>query len=143
MFNLEGKVAIVTGATSGIGVAIAEKFVEAGAKVVVAGRRKAEGYAVAKNRGTKARFQQTDVTDEAQMKALIADALSAFGRLDCIVNNAGGPGPVGSLTWISASPILKERMAMPGRVTAAIGSWPRMRRRTSAAASALATNAVM
>jgi NAD(P)-dependent dehydrogenase (short-subunit alcohol dehydrogenase family) len=100
MFKLDGKVAIVTGATSGIGVSIAEKFVEAGAKVVIAGRRRAEGEAVAKRLGAQARFKQTDVTDETQMKALIADALSGFGRLDCIVNNAGGPGPVGSIETI-------------------------------------------
>ncbi|MBM3547359.1 MAG: glucose 1-dehydrogenase [Alphaproteobacteria bacterium] len=100
MFKLDGKVAIVTGATSGIGVAIAEKFVEAGAKVVIAGRRKVEGEDVAKRLGVAVRFKQTDVTDEAQMKTLIDEAFSGFGRLDCIVNNAGGPGPVGSIETI-------------------------------------------
>ena len=48
MFSLEGKVAIITGATSGIGLTMAEKFVEAGARVVVAGRRRPEGEALAK-----------------------------------------------------------------------------------------------
>jgi NAD(P)-dependent dehydrogenase (short-subunit alcohol dehydrogenase family) len=100
MFSLDGKVAIITGATSGIGLSMGEKFVEAGARVVLAGRRKAEGEALAKRLGKAARFKQTDVTDEAQMKALIADAVNGFGRLDCLVNNAGGPGPVGSIETI-------------------------------------------
>jgi NAD(P)-dependent dehydrogenase (short-subunit alcohol dehydrogenase family) len=100
MFSLDGKVAVITGATSGIGLSMAEKFVEAGARVVIAGRRKAEGEALAKRLGKAARFKQTDVTDEAQMKALIADAMNGFGRLDCLVNNAGGPGPVGSIETI-------------------------------------------
>ncbi len=100
MFSLEGKVAIITGATSGIGLTMAEKFVEAGARVVVAGRRRPEGEALAKRLGAAARFKQTDVTIEAEMKALVDDALSGFGRLDCIVNNAGGPAPVGSIESI-------------------------------------------
>jgi NAD(P)-dependent dehydrogenase (short-subunit alcohol dehydrogenase family) len=100
MFKLDGKVAIITGATSGIGVSMAEKFVESGARVVIAGRRQKEGEEVAKRLGKAARFKQTDVTDEAQMKALIADAISGFGRLDCMVNNAGGPAPVGSIESI-------------------------------------------
>ena len=100
MFSLDGKVAIITGATSGIGLSMAEKFVEAGARVVIAGRRKPEGEAIAKRLGKVARFKQTDVTIEAEMKALIADAVTGFGRLDCLVNNAGGPAPVGSIESI-------------------------------------------
>ena len=100
MFSLDGKVAIITGATSGIGLSMAEKFVEAGARVVIAGRRRPEGEALAKRLGKAARFKQTDVTIESEMKALIQDAVSGFGRLDCVVNNAGGPAPVGSIESI-------------------------------------------
>ncbi|MBN8971428.1 MAG: SDR family NAD(P)-dependent oxidoreductase, partial [Rhizobiales bacterium] len=91
MGRLDGKVAVITGATSGIGWRTAEIFVAEGAKVVAAGRRAAEGEALAKKLGASCLFKQTDVTDEAQMKALISHAVEKFGRIDCLFNNAGGP----------------------------------------------------
>jgi NAD(P)-dependent dehydrogenase (short-subunit alcohol dehydrogenase family) len=97
MGRLEGKVAIVTGATSGIGLRTAEIFVEEGARVVIAGRRKAEGEAIAARLGKSCSFRQTDVTQEAQVKALIDHAVGRFGRLDCLFNNAGGPAPTGGI----------------------------------------------
>jgi NAD(P)-dependent dehydrogenase (short-subunit alcohol dehydrogenase family) len=97
MGRLEGKVAIVTGATSGIGKRIAELFAEEGAKVALAGRREAEGRAAAEAIGEAALFVQTDVAREADVQALIAATLEAWGRLDCLVNNAGGPAPRGGI----------------------------------------------
>jgi NAD(P)-dependent dehydrogenase (short-subunit alcohol dehydrogenase family) len=92
MRALEGKVAVITGATSGIGAKTAERFVAEGAKVVIAGRRAEEGEVLARRLGSAARFIRTDVAEEAQVKAMIEHALSAFGRLDCLFNNAGTPG---------------------------------------------------
>jgi NAD(P)-dependent dehydrogenase (short-subunit alcohol dehydrogenase family) len=92
MGALDGKVAIITGGTSGIGARTAELFVAEGAKVVIAGRRQAEGEALAKQLGTAALFARTDVTNEADIKALIEQTLARFGRLDCLFNNAGNPG---------------------------------------------------
>ena len=95
--RLSGKVAIITGATSGIGLRTAEIFVAEGARVVVAGRRAAEGEALAKRLGTDCIFRQTDVTVEDQVKALTALAVDKFGRLDCVFNNAGGPAQTGGI----------------------------------------------
>ncbi|HUL05201.1 MAG TPA: SDR family oxidoreductase [Candidatus Acidoferrum sp.] len=100
MGALEGKVAIITGATSGIGARTAELFVAEGAKVVVAGRRQAEGDALAKQLGAAAIFARTDVTKEADVKALIEQALAKFGRLDCLFNNAGNPGKLAPIADI-------------------------------------------
>jgi NAD(P)-dependent dehydrogenase (short-subunit alcohol dehydrogenase family) len=92
MGALDGKVAIITGGTSGIGARAAELFVEEGAKVVIAGRRHTEGERLARNLGPAAGFVRTDVTKEADVKAMIEHALARFGRLDCLFNNAGNPG---------------------------------------------------
>ena len=97
MGRLDGKVAVITGATSGIGWRTAEVFVAEGARIVVAGRRVAEGEALAAQLGSSCVFKQTDVTDEAQVKALIGTALDSFGRLDCLFNNAGGPAQTGGI----------------------------------------------
>lgn len=97
MGRLDGKVAVITGATSGIGWRTAEVFVAEGARIVVAGRRMAEGEALAAQLGSSCVFKQTDVTDEAQVKALIGTALDKFGRLDCLFNNAGGPAQTGGI----------------------------------------------
>ena len=91
MGRLDGKVAVVTGATSGIGLRTAEIFVAEGARVVIAGRRVPEGEALAKHLGANCIFRQTDVTIEDQMRALIAVSVEKFGKIDCLFNNAGGP----------------------------------------------------
>ncbi len=92
MGALSGKVAIVTGATSGIGERIAEAFVEEGALVVAAARREAEGAALAKRLGLH--FVRADVAKEDDVKAMVAAAVERFGRVDCLVNNAGSPQPL-------------------------------------------------
>lgn len=93
MPRLEGKVVIVTGATSGIGRRTAELFATEGAAVVIAGRRKSEGEMLAKGLGSRALFVRTDVTQEEDIKNLIDRAIVTFGRLDCLFNNAGGGTP--------------------------------------------------
>lgn len=101
MGMLDGKVAIITGATSGIGTRTAELFVEEGAKVVFTGRRKAEGEALAARLGTNGRFVQADATLEDDWKRVLAETTKAFGRLDALFNNAGGPAPTGSITSVT------------------------------------------
>ena len=97
MGRLDGKVAVITGATSGIGLCTAEVFVAEGARIVIAGRRAPEGEALAGKLGAACIFRQTDVTVEDQVKALTALAVEKFGRLDCVFNNAGGPAQTGGI----------------------------------------------
>lgn len=99
MNSMTGKVAIVTGGSSGIGRATAIAFAQAGAKVVVAARRTQEGeesVRLAKDAGGEAIFVQTDVTKATDVEALVSKTLLAYGRLDCaqqgIRINAISPG---------------------------------------------------
>jgi NAD(P)-dependent dehydrogenase (short-subunit alcohol dehydrogenase family) len=100
MGRLDGKVAIVTGGTSGIGKRTVERFVEEGAAVVVGARREAEGQALARTLGPRVEFVRTDVAREADVAALVERAVRRHGRLDVLFNNAGGPGPVGGIETI-------------------------------------------
>ncbi len=92
MGRLEGKVAIVTGSSSGIGKAIALRFGEEGAKVVAAARREdllARTVKQVNEKGGQAVAIPTDVSDEGQVDRLIAGTIERYGRLDILVNNAG------------------------------------------------------
>ncbi|MEY4513612.1 MAG: hypothetical protein RLZZ450_5734 [Pseudomonadota bacterium] len=91
--RLEGKVAVITGATSGIGEASARLFIAQGAAVVLAGRSAERGQQIAAEFGERALFVTADVTREADIAALVDTAVGRFGRLDCMFNNAGGPTP--------------------------------------------------
>ncbi len=84
-----GKVAIVTGAASGMGRADAELLAAEGAKVVVADLNEADGQAVAKGIGANAQFMKLDVTDEGNWQYVVAATVEKWGRLDILVNNAG------------------------------------------------------
>jgi NAD(P)-dependent dehydrogenase (short-subunit alcohol dehydrogenase family) len=86
---LNGKTAVITGATSGIGAATAAAFLAEGASVVIGGRRKDVGEALVAELGPRARFTAADVRVEADVEALIATAVDEFGGLDVLVNNAG------------------------------------------------------
>ncbi len=103
MGRLSGKIAVITGATSGIGLRTAEIFVAEGAKIVIAGRRVAEGEALAKQLGADCIFRQTDVTVEEQIRALIALAVEKFGKIDFLFNNAGGPAQTGGIEGLDAA----------------------------------------
>jgi NAD(P)-dependent dehydrogenase (short-subunit alcohol dehydrogenase family) len=101
MINLSGKVAIVTGGTSGIGRATAIAYAQQGAKVVVAGRRVEAGQETVqliKAAGGEAFFTQTDVTQEVDVKTMVDRTISVFGRLDIAFNNAGMHGENAVLT---------------------------------------------
>ena len=95
--RLDGKVAVITGATSGIGKRAAEVFVEEDAKVVIAGRSADRGEAIAESLGESALFVRTDVAIEADVRDVINQAVDHFGRLDCLFNNAGCTGPGGPI----------------------------------------------
>ena len=93
--DFEGKVAVVTGGTSGIGRDTAILFAKAGAKVVIAGRREAEGHEteeLVRAAGSDGLFVKTDVSKAAEVEALIKNAVNKFGRLDVAFNNAGIEG---------------------------------------------------
>src|SRR5690349_17360374 len=93
MNRLEGKVAVITGAGSGIGRASARLFVAQGARVVVAELDAAKGEASAREAGPGATFLRTDVTDEQSVKQTVARAREAHGRIDILLNCAGGSIP--------------------------------------------------
>jgi NAD(P)-dependent dehydrogenase (short-subunit alcohol dehydrogenase family) len=87
--RLEERVAIVTGAAAGIGAAIARAFCGEGARVVVADRDSEAAEATAKEIGHAAIAMRLDVTNENQVRAVVADTLARFDRIDILVNNAG------------------------------------------------------
>jgi NADP-dependent 3-hydroxy acid dehydrogenase YdfG len=89
MSSLAGKVAIVTGASAGIGVAVARSLADAGANVVLAARRADRIEALARELPTDALAVACDVADDAQVDALVGAALDRFGQVDVLVNNAG------------------------------------------------------
>ena len=91
-FSLEGKVALVTGAAYGIGLAIAQAFAEAGAKIVFNCSRQEtvdRGLKAYKELGIDAKGYLCDVTDEEAVKAMVADIEATVGTIDILVNNAG------------------------------------------------------
>ena len=111
MGMVDGKVGIITGATSGIGARTAELFVEEGARVVFTGRRKAEGEALAKRLGASARFVQADATLEDDWKRVIAETAKAFG-----------PASTTSSTMPAARP--RPAASPPFRSMASTRPWP-------------------
>src|SRR6266487_361825 len=95
--SFENQVALVTGAGSGIGLASAKAFAEAGASVVLAGHHEESVRAAAESliaAGHKALALRCDVADERDVKAMVEETLSAFGRLDVAFNNAGVQSPI-------------------------------------------------
>jgi NAD(P)-dependent dehydrogenase (short-subunit alcohol dehydrogenase family) len=110
--SFTGKVALITGGTSGIGRATAIAFAERGANVVVAGRREAEGadsVALIEKAGGTGLFVRTDVNDESEIEAMVAETLERFGRLDFAFNNAG-VGGLGRATMTATGDIYDQIM---------------------------------
>jgi NAD(P)-dependent dehydrogenase (short-subunit alcohol dehydrogenase family) len=102
--RLEGKIAVITGASSGIGKATALAFAREGAALVLAARREAETEATARairDAGGRALAVPTDVSSETQVEALIGTTLRTYGRLDIAFNNAGIFAPEGPVHEIA------------------------------------------
>lgn len=92
MFDLKGRVALVTGGNGGIGLGMARGLAEAGAAIAIAGRNQAKSEAAAAELaklGVKTAVLTADVTDEAQCRQMVDDTVSRLGRLDILINNAG------------------------------------------------------
>ena len=116
--QLEDKVAIVTGASSGLGKAIAEVFAAEGAETVLAARRKGvldEIAAQINGKGQTAFVVAADVTKEADVARLFAETKRAFGRVDIVINNAGVPSatPVDEMTLPYWNEVLAVNLTGP------------------------------
>ena len=105
MINLNSKVAIITGSTSGIGKSCAQKLSHLGATVIVSGRRKELGEEVSKSLDGESCFIRADMSKEEEIKNLVSKTISKYGKLDIMVNNAGIPGPL-----IAVEDITKETL---------------------------------
>ncbi len=103
--DYEGQAVVVTGGTRGIGAGIARAFLAAGAEVLVCGRSEPAELPAAGER--RAAFARADVRDPEQAQQLVSEAASRFGRVDVLVNNAGGAPPVPAA---SASPRLHTKI---------------------------------
>jgi NAD(P)-dependent dehydrogenase (short-subunit alcohol dehydrogenase family) len=106
MTDMSGKVALITGAGSGLGRAIARIFAQRGAAIVVADIDAVGGSAIAaelREAGGRALFVRTDVSNENDVQSLLEETMRTFGRLDYAVNNAGIDGPVLPLVEQSAA----------------------------------------
>lgn len=101
--RLEGKVAVITGASSGIGAATARRFVAEGCNVVLADVQADLGRQLADELGDAARFVVCDVTDEDAIIAAISLATDTWGRLDVMFNNAGIVGAIGSIEDVDSA----------------------------------------
>jgi len=108
MGRLDDKVAVITGATSGIGRRTAELFAKEGAYVVVSGRRQVEGQALASSLGPQALYVSADVAEDEQVEKLIQTSMDKFGRIDCLFNNAGIPGKAGGVENLEGGQINSE-----------------------------------
>ena len=117
MARLDGKVAIITGGTSGIGARTVEVFAQESATVVFCGRRADKGDEIAAALGSNVEFIKTDVTDEAQVAHLVEETVRRHGRLDAMFNNAGGPAPVGSIANIDMADYQKAMDVLVTSVT--------------------------
>src|SRR5512139_2405317 len=92
LFDLQGRVALVTGGNGGIGLGMATGLAQAGAAIAIVGRNRDKGLAAAAQLaalGAECAFIAADVADDAACRAMVREAVARFGRLDILVNNAG------------------------------------------------------
>ena len=97
MGRLDGKVAVITGGASGIGEGSVRRFVEEGARVVIADVQAGPGADLASDLGDVTRFHRTDVTEESDVESAVSTAVQEFGALDVMFNNAGIIGAIGPI----------------------------------------------
>ena len=97
MGRLEGKTAIITGGSSGIGAATVRLFAEEGARVLIADAQPERGEALASGLGDAVVFRKVDVTREEDLQTAVEEVMKRWDRLDCIYNNAGFGGALGSI----------------------------------------------
>ena len=97
MGKLDGRVAIITGGASGIGAATVQLFAAEGARVLVADLQVEKGQELAKQLGENAAFMEVNVTREEDVAGMVNTAVSRWGRLDCLYNNAGFGGALGPI----------------------------------------------
>jgi NAD(P)-dependent dehydrogenase (short-subunit alcohol dehydrogenase family) len=133
LFNLDGRVAVITGSTAGMGLAMARALAIAGASVVVSGRdaaRSQEAAATLKAEGHKAEGIPCDITDPESIAAFATDALRAFGRVDVLILNAAGAGLPGSILKQSSEDFETVMHAnVSGNITLANALLPQMMER--------------
>jgi len=101
MGRLDGKVAVITGAASGMGAATAQLFASEGARVLVTDMNELQGQSIADGLGTNSDFRRVDVSREEDIAAAVDQANSVWGRLDVMFNNAGFGGARGPIESIS------------------------------------------
>ena len=119
MQRLSGEVALVTGSTAGIGQAIAQRFAEEGASVIVTGRDRERGEKVVRDCDGRGIFVGADLNDPSTAEALVSAAVAQFGSLTVLVNNAAGSasdGPVAKLTDEQWRTILDVDLLAPARL---------------------------
>jgi len=122
--RLSDKVAVITGGTSGMGLASVELFVAEGARVVVGDIQDGAGRELQARFPDKVLYQRTDVTDDAAIEALVGAAVARFGKLDVMFNNAGAPGDFSPMLELTDSGfdktmVLLTRSVMSGHKYAA------------------------
>jgi shikimate 5-dehydrogenase len=127
LFDLSGRVALVTGGNGGIGFGMAEGLATAGAAVIIAGRDQSKSQtavAALRERGGTAEAVTVDVAEETSCRAMVAAAVEAFGRLDILVNNAGinigkQPEEMTLVEWntVLATNLTSAFISRPGRIS--------------------------
>jgi 3alpha(or 20beta)-hydroxysteroid dehydrogenase len=134
MHRLNGKVALITGSSRGMGESHARVFVEHGAKVIMTDVDEVRGSAIARELGENAIFLRHDVTDEAQWTTIVEHAEQAFGPVNVLVNNAGILGPIAKTAELTEtdymrvcaanqhSVFLGMKSVIPSMIRAGIGS---------------------
>ncbi|MDE0504113.1 MAG: SDR family oxidoreductase [Candidatus Poribacteria bacterium] len=114
--RMEGKVAIVTGGNSGMGLATVEMFVAEGARVMIAARGEERGQAAADRLGENAAFVQTDVTSEDDIKEMIDATVDRWGQVDCLFSNAAAGCPAAKVEDFDTSDFQSRMMNILGSV---------------------------
>ncbi len=114
MARLAGKVAMITGGTSGMGAVTARRFAAEGAQVVLTGRSEKRGQDLVEEIGANARFAAMEASDEDSIKGAVDFTMSEFGRLDCLFNNAGAVAHASRIEKISTEAFNEEMSALVG-----------------------------